>query len=145
MTDPMRGPQELYIEPSVQEIDSDGTVTFFAPFFLAEGQVVAQAIIVPKDYPRCCRTSSVWWTELMGLHKPTICRLRNNKDIVSLSSMAEMGVDVTVVSRTESPQGWRMKLVGGRVTSIGRTAAAEQSIDNILIEGPDKCIVSVYH
>lgn len=72
-----RGPPELFVLPVVITAALGETLRIFAccvssPWFLPGGAWVAQVIPLPGELPRCCRTSSVFWTEVVGANKPTL-------------------------------------------------------------------------
>lgn len=145
----MQGPPELSVVPQIKRMEPGGDVTILVycqdpPWFLSKGQVVAQAVSVPKDFPRCHRTPSIWWAEIVGQDKPTInCRLCSGRSMATLTGMVDTGADVTVVSSAEWPKDWGLKPVNGRVTRIGGLAASMWSANSIVIEGQDGHIATV--
>lgn len=147
--DPVRGPPELFILPEVQTVNINGTITVTVfcnnpPWFLNKGTPIAQANLLPQEFPRCHRTPSIRWAEIVGRDKPMKhCKLCNGKSAVYLTGMVDTGADVTIISRAEWPREWKVKPTNGRITGIGGTATSMRSVKNIIIEGPDGHVATV--
>lgn len=147
--DPVRGSPELFICPEVQTVDSNSEISVTVscnnpPWFMSKGTIIAQAILLPQEFPRCHRTPSIWWAEVVGKDKPTLhCKLRNGKAVAYLMGMVDTGADVTIISRAEWPKDWSIKPMDGRITGIGGSATSMRSVNNIVIEGPDGHVATV--
>ncbi|RMB97146.1 hypothetical protein DUI87_26430 [Hirundo rustica rustica] len=98
------------------------------PFYLAEGQVLAQAIPVPAEVLADGKSPEVYWAEVVGENKPSLaCNLACVSDRLNLEGVLDSGADVTVIPESMWPSHWELQPVAGKLQGIGGTTMAKIS------------------
>lgn len=100
-------PIEIEISPEVTTSDPEGGLILLArcvhpPFFLPQGQAIAQAIPMPQSVPVDGRTPTVYWTEVVVENRPLMeYKLHQGKNNITVKGMVDMGADMTIIPTTE--------------------------------------------
>lgn len=145
----MRTPPEISITPEIVQVGSQGLFTINIqcinpPFFLAAGQVLAQAILMPRSSPENYNPP-VFWAEVVGEDKLMLrCKISCQGSNISLAGMMDTGADVTVIASNNWPSHQRLQPAEGIVMDVGGSVAAQRSRTLVQIEGPEGRIATVH-
>ncbi|RMC22443.1 hypothetical protein DUI87_00757 [Hirundo rustica rustica] len=108
------------------------------PFYLTEGQVLAQAIPIPAEVLADGKSPEVYWAEVVGENKPSLaCNLARGSDCLHVEGVLDSGADVTVIPESMWPSHWELQPVAGKLQGIGGITMAKISKNIVQIEGPD--------
>ncbi|RMC21800.1 hypothetical protein DUI87_02669 [Hirundo rustica rustica] len=114
------------------------------PFYLVEGQVLAQAIPVPAEVLADGKSPEVYWAEVVGENKPSLaCNLAHGSDRLHVEGVLDSGADVTIVPESMWPSHWELQPVAGKLQGIGGITMAKISKNIVQIEGPDGKLANV--
>ncbi|RMC21764.1 hypothetical protein DUI87_02633 [Hirundo rustica rustica] len=90
------------------------------PFYLVEGQVLAQAIPVPVEILADGKSPEVYWAEVVGENKPSLaCNLARGSDLLHVEGVLDSGADVTIIPESMWPSHWELQPVAGKLQGIG--------------------------
>ncbi|TRZ05992.1 hypothetical protein HGM15179_021116 [Zosterops borbonicus] len=114
------------------------------PFYLLEGQILAQAIPVPAEIIADGKSPEVYWTEVVGENKPSMaCNLACKSERLHVEGVLDMGVNVTVIPEAMWPSHWELQPVAGKLQGIGGITLAKISKSIMQIEGPNRKLASI--
>lgn len=114
------------------------------PFYLAKGQIVAQAIPVPADISVDDKAPSVYWAEVVGEDKPIMgCNLMRGTEHLHVEGLLDTGADVTIIPERLWLSHWDLQPVAGQIQGVGGVTLAKISKSIVQIEGPDGKLASV--
>ncbi|KAF4795487.1 hypothetical protein TURU_092641 [Turdus rufiventris] len=113
-------------------------------FYLVEGQILVQAIPVPKEITAEGKSPEVYWAEVVGEEKPSLaCNLTHGSDHLHVERVLDTGADVTIIPERMWPSHWELQPVVGKIQGLGGVKLAKVSKSIVQIEGPDGKIASV--
>ena len=141
-------PSEMEILPISKKENISGFVLLARcsqpPYYLKEGQILAQAIPVPKEISAEGKSPEVYWAEVVGEEKPSLaCNLTHGSDHLHVEGVLDTGADVTIIPKRMWPSQWELQPVAGKIQGIGGIKLAKMSKGIVQIEGPDGKIASV--
>ncbi|XP_032922639.1 uncharacterized protein LOC116999776 [Catharus ustulatus] len=114
------------------------------PFYLVKGQILAQAIPVPKEITAEGKSPEVYWAEVVGENKPSLaCNLTHGSDHLHVEGVLDTGADVTIIPERMWPSHWELQPVVGKIQGLGGFKSAKISKSIMQIEGPDGKMASV--
>ncbi|RMC04331.1 hypothetical protein DUI87_19150 [Hirundo rustica rustica] len=114
------------------------------PFYLVEGQVLAQAIPIPAEILADGKSPEVYWAEVVGENKPSLaCNLARGSDRLHVEGVLDSGADITVIPESMWPSHWELKPVAGKLQGIGGITMAKISKNIVQTEGPDGKLANV--
>ncbi|RMC20060.1 hypothetical protein DUI87_00906 [Hirundo rustica rustica] len=114
------------------------------PFYLVEGQVLAQTIPIPAEILVFGKSPEVYWAEVVGENKPSLaCNLACGSDRLHVEGVLDSGADVTVIPESMWPSHWELQPVAGKLQGIGGITMAKISKNIVQIEGPDGKLANV--
>lgn len=136
-------PEVQTLEPG-QEIFISVTCLDY-PYFLPAGVPLAQAFLLPKDFPEMMPANpTAFWVQLMGANKPIVnCTLFSKGEKIRRLGMLDTGADVSLIAKSEWPSDWELELTSGLISGIGRVATSWRSKCNVVIGGPEGKMVTV--
>ncbi|TRZ05357.1 hypothetical protein HGM15179_021750 [Zosterops borbonicus] len=68
------------------------------PFYLVEGQILAQAIPVPAEIIADGKSPEVYWIEVVGENKPSMaCNIACGSERLHVERVLDTEIDVTVI------------------------------------------------
>ncbi|RMC04357.1 hypothetical protein DUI87_19176 [Hirundo rustica rustica] len=86
------------------------------PFYLTEGQVLAQAIPVSAEVLADGKSPEVYWAEVVGENKPSLaCNLAHGSDRLHVEGVLDSGADITVIPESMWPSHWELQPVEDKV------------------------------
>ncbi|XP_019142406.2 uncharacterized protein LOC109144841 [Corvus cornix cornix] len=140
--DTKHAPQELEACPAILTNDPAQRLLVARcinpPFYLAKGQVLAQAISIPSGIPVDSKSPDVYWAEVVGENKPIIyCNVQQGNDTICLEGLLDTGADVMIIPWGQWPSHWELQPMAGRIQGIGGTKLAKISKSIVQTEGPD--------
>ncbi|XP_014104567.1 PREDICTED: endogenous retrovirus group K member 18 Pol protein-like [Pseudopodoces humilis] len=107
-------PPEIEISPVTLSADLDALILLARcinpPFYLAQGQVIAQAIPIPSGIPVDDVAPQIYWAQAVGENKPIIsCHLKKGSEGMGMTGMIDTGADVTVIPERRWPPQWELQ------------------------------------
>ncbi|TRZ06185.1 hypothetical protein HGM15179_020922 [Zosterops borbonicus] len=115
------------------------------PFYLAEGQILAQAIPVPAEITADGKSLEVYWVEVVGEDRPSmVCNIAYGSERLHVDGVLDTATDVTVIPKTVWPSHWELQPVAGKLQGIGGITLAKISKNVVQIEGPEGKLASVH-
>lgn len=141
-------PPEIEISPVTLSADLDALILLARcinpPFYLAQGQVIAQAIPIPSGIPVDDAAPQIYWAQAVGENKPIIsCHLKKGSEGMGMTGMIDTGADVTVIPERRWPPQWELQPMVSHIQGIGGAQLAKISKEPIQIRGPDGQIASI--
>ncbi|TRZ08357.1 hypothetical protein HGM15179_018753 [Zosterops borbonicus] len=98
------------------------------PFYLEEGQILAQAIPVPAEITADGKSPEGYWAEVVGEDRPSMaCNLACGSDRLHVEGVLDTAADITIIPKTMWPSHWELQPVVGKLQGIGRITLAKIS------------------
>ncbi|KAF4792048.1 hypothetical protein TURU_124704 [Turdus rufiventris] len=115
------------------------------PFYLVEGQILAQAIPIPMEVTVDGKSPEVYWAEVVGEEKPSLaCNLTRGSDHLHVEEVLDTGADVMIIPERMWLSQWELQLVACKIQGAGGVKLAKISKSVVQIEGPDGKLASVH-
>ncbi|TRZ05051.1 hypothetical protein HGM15179_022056 [Zosterops borbonicus] len=106
------------------------------PFYLVEGQILAQAIPIPAEIITDGKSQEVYWVEVVGENKPSMaCNLACGSERLHVEGVLGTEADVTIIPEAMWPSHWEFQPVAGKLQGIGGITLAKISKNIVNIEG----------
>ncbi|KAF4805569.1 hypothetical protein TURU_000522 [Turdus rufiventris] len=114
------------------------------PFYLVEGQILSQAIPIPKEVNVDGKSTEVYWEEVVGEEKPSLaCSLTRGSDNLHVEGVLDTGADVMIIPERMWPSHWELQPVARKIQGVGGVKLEKISKSIMQIEGPDGKLTSV--
>ncbi|KAF4804385.1 hypothetical protein TURU_008413 [Turdus rufiventris] len=86
------------------------------PFYLVEGQILAQAIPIPAEVPIDGKSPEVYRAKVVGEEKLSLaCNLTHGSDHLHVEGVLDTGADVTIIPEKMWPSHWELQPVVGKI------------------------------
>lgn len=90
------------------------------PFYLVQGQILAQAIEIPVEVPVDRKPSQVYWAEVVGQDKPSLaCNLTHGSDHLHVKGVLDIGADEMIIPERMWLSRWDLQPVAGEIQGVG--------------------------
>ncbi|KAF4803474.1 hypothetical protein TURU_015369 [Turdus rufiventris] len=90
------------------------------PFYLVEGQILAQAIQIPVEVPVDRKSPQVYWAEVVGQDKPSLaCNLTRGSDHLHVKGVLDTVADVMIIPERMWLSRWDLQPMAGKIRGVG--------------------------
>lgn len=85
------------------------------------------------------------WVQIVGSSKPiTECNIFCKGEKILCPGMMDTRADVTIIACSEWPSNWELQPVAGMILGIGGVAVSMRSKHNIIVEGPEGKMATIW-